>query len=258
MSTHLSPQDWAAFRARGYVVLPPPFTPEELARFRAIYEHDRKTYDYLWRPFGVHQTINCDALVSSPRVDSLIRHAKVLPVVEELLGGEVCFGEICLRHMAPYDGQLSRGWHRDRPHNPGHPLRADYLQLMLYLSDVHEGTHCFSISPESVDEPVLEREEQLAKRGFHDLHGPAGTAILFNVSLLHSATVRPTRAERHTIQIYYGRTDRPCLSNDSLMPPSFWRDHPDPQARRFYGHLNDKSRLYLRAFEGASAEALNT
>ena len=34
-----------------------------------------------------------------------------------------------------------------------HPLRLRSLQAMIYLSDVSEGTHCFSLSPESIDDP---------------------------------------------------------------------------------------------------------
>ena len=35
------------------------------------------------------------------------------------MGGALCFGEIGLRFMGPYDGPLHRGWHRDRPHWAG-------------------------------------------------------------------------------------------------------------------------------------------
>jgi len=63
--------------------------------------------------------------------------------------------------------------------------------------------------------------------------------------------VRPTKSERKTIQIYYGRCDKPFLSNDSLIPTTLWRDHPDADVRRFYGHLNDKTRAYLGAFSPA-------
>ena len=80
--------------------------------------------------------------------------------------------EICLRHMSPYDGEPRQGFHRDRPHWEDHPLRMDYLQLMVYLTDVDEGTHCFSISPESVDEPILEAAVNVERNGSVDIHGP--------------------------------------------------------------------------------------
>ena len=100
-----------------------------------------------------------------------------MPVIEELMGGPICFGEIGLRYMGPYDGPIHLRWHRDRPHWLQHPLRMDYLQLMVYLTDVDESTHCISFSPESVDGPILENEKaQLARGGVYDLHGLPGPA----------------------------------------------------------------------------------
>ncbi|MBI4553303.1 MAG: hypothetical protein HY710_13655, partial [Candidatus Latescibacteria bacterium] len=106
----------------------------------------------------------------------------------------------------------------------------------------------FSISPESIHDTILEPAEQLVRAGSIDLHGPAGTAILFNLSVLHTATVRPTQHERKTLQVYYGHRSGPVLSHYSLVPTRFWRDHPDPDIRAFYGNLNDKSRVYAAAF----------
>jgi len=89
----------------------------------------------------------------------------------------VCFSEICLRHMTPYHGEPRKGFHRDRSHWIEHPLRMDYVQLMVYLSDVDETTHCFSISPEAVDDPIIEIDKQLKRAGICDLHGPADLLI---------------------------------------------------------------------------------
>ena len=101
----------------------------------------------------------------------------------------MCFSEIGIRHMAAYTGEPRHCvWHRDGDVRGGrhlmeHPLWIRNVQLMVYLSDVNETTHCFSISPESVGQPVLEREAQLEHRGIHNLYGQAGTAILFNFSV---------------------------------------------------------------------------
>ena len=125
----------------------------------------------------------------------------------------------------------------------------DYIQLMLYLADVDETTHCFSASPESVDEPILEdTAKQLERGGGVDLHGPAGTVCLFNVSVLHTATTRPTQSERLSVQVYYGHRARAYLADDSVIPPMSWKDHPDSEVRAFYGNINEITRIYLRAF----------
>ena len=122
----------------------------------------------------------------------------------------------------------------------------DYIQLMVYLSDVDETTHCFSISPESINQEILDTEAQLEHGGIQDLYGEAGTAILFNVSVLHTATTRKTTQERKTVQVYYGHQHQPYLSEDSIIPTQLWKDHPDSKVRDFYSVFNRKTREYIQ------------
>lgn len=249
----LTQAEMAFFKTHGYVALPNAVSPERLRAWTELFDRDRAQCEWAWRPFSGHQTINCDSLVTSPGVDEIIRLPAALNAVTQILGGPACFSEICLRHMAPYSGEPFQGWHRDRPHWIEHPLRTDYLQLMVYLTDVGPSTHCFSISPEAVTDPILDQKAQLARGGCVDIHGPAGTALLFNISVLHTATVRRTDAQRKTVQIYYGHRARPALSNDSAIPATLWRTHPDPEVRAFYGVLNTKTRLLAGAFQTPGA-----
>ena len=243
------------FATNGFLNLGPVLDRDETTYFEAMFDDDRQKHPYFWHAYGHHQYANYDALVTSPRFDELIRHPRLLPMIEELMGGPVCFGEIGLRSMGPYDGTLHQSWHRDKAHWHDHPLRMDYLQLVVYFRDVNAGTHCLSLSPESISDPVLDdKAAQLARGGVHDLHGAAGTCALFNVSVLHTATTRPTQQIRKTAQIYYGHRHRAPLANDSAIPATFWRDARDAETRAFYGVLNDRTRLYLKAF-GAPSES---
>lgn len=153
------------FRAHGFAVLKDALTSVEVMHFVQLYDKDRKEFGppNCWHPFDGYQTRNCNALVTSQEFDTLLRHPKILPVIEFLMGGPVCFSEICLRHMAPHDGEPHQNFHRDRPHWENHPLRMDYMQLMLYLTDVDDSTYGFSISPESVNNVILDRETQLKR-----------------------------------------------------------------------------------------------
>ena len=246
--------DITSFAATGYLNLGQVLTGEELRGAVQLFDHDRSTNAWNWKSNAHHhQTINCDALVTSPDFDGLIRHPKVLPAINTLMGGPICFSEICVRHMAAFDGEPFQHWHRDRPRWDEHPLCMDYIQLMLYLSDVDETTHCFSISPEPAAAPQHDKEKQLAAGGIVDLHGKAGTAVLFNIAVLHSASVRVTQQERKTVQVYCGHRQRPPLSNDSTIPATLWRDSNDAETRAFYGNLNEKTRRYLVAFSPAKA-----
>lgn len=239
------------FKQNGYLLLDDALTGEEVERFRDLYDKDRRERSFFWRDAGLgcHQWLNCDSLISSPEIDQLIRHPRLMAYVDELMGAPTCLAEVCIRHMAAYEGEWMQSWHRDRPHKMDHPLRMGWIHILVYLSDVDEDTHCFSISPESIDEPVLiDAEEQLARSGNVDIYGPAGTVVLFNLSVMHTATVRPTTKERKTVQTYYGFQSGPILSHHTTIPTGLWRDHPDPGVRAFYGNLNDKSKLYAEAF----------
>ncbi|HIA70107.1 TPA: hypothetical protein EYN98_29490 [Candidatus Poribacteria bacterium] len=255
-------EDYQFFQQNGYLSLGRILTDEELGFYLHLYDQDRAEKQDFWFDYGHHhQTANYDVLVSTPEFDSLVRHPKVMRPLNNLMENDICFSEIGIRHMAAYTGEPRHCvWHRDGDvhggrHLMGHPLRIRNVQLMVYLSDVDETTHCFSISPESVDQPVLQKGEQLKKGGIHNLHGQAGTAVLFNFSVLHTATVRVTQKERKTAQIYYGHRNRPHMANDSLIPVDFWRDHPDVEVRAFYGVLNDKTRKYLE-IAGAKKHSL--
>ena len=244
----LSAEELNEFESTGFLNLGRILSDEDLSTFTSLFDQDRKKYPYMWHAYGYRQIANYEALVSSPRFDELIRHPLIYPKVVSLMGGPVCFGEIGLRFMGPYDGPVHQAWHRDRGYRFDHPLRIDYLQLMVYLTDVNETTHCFSISPERKDtEPCKTADTQLETNGSMHLLGPAGTCALFNVALFHTATTRPTKAERKTVQIYYGHRDRPPLANDSGIPATFSLSS-DVETRRFYGNLNERSRLFMRAY----------
>jgi hypothetical protein len=245
-------EDYQFFEKNGYLPLGKILDKNETETFVKVFDRDREKTGYHWYEFGHHQSINCDALATSPEFDDLLRHPKVMEPISELMGGKTCFSEICIRHMEPYEGELHRGWHRDRAHLLDHPLRMDYIQLMVYLADVDETTHCFSISPESIDQDVLDTEAQLEHGGIQDLYGESGTAILFNVSVLHTATTRKTNQERKSVQVYYGHQHQPYLSEDSIITTRLWRDHPDSDVRDFYSVFNRKTREYIQRVEDDS------
>ena len=203
-----------AFAQNGFVNLGRVLKPTEVAHFRDLFEVDRRDYPYFWHPYGHHQQANYDALVTTPAFDGLIRHRKILPVVESLMGGRVCFGEIGLRRMPAYDGAPHQQWHRDRAHLPDHPLRLDYMQLMVYLTDVDATTHCFSMSPESVDEPVLTDHADQLRRGVYDLPEPVRCAT--------PPSCTPQR------RVPPGPNARPCRSTSVIGTA-----HRSPTTRRF-------------------------
>ena len=253
LGTHLSAEEFREFEINGFLNLGQALSHDEVTKYLTMFDGDRANYPYMWHPYGYRQEANYEALISSPRFDELIRHPNIFPKIEALMGGPVCFGEIGLRRMGTYEGEVHQEWHRDRAYWYEHPLRIDYLQLIVYLTDVDESTHCFSISTESIsDEPFKSSIDQLRRSEPTHLHGPAGTCALFNVALFHTATTRPTRSERKTVQIYYGHQDRAPLANDSGIPVRLSEHPTDVHTRSFYGNLNERTRLFMRAYAPTS------
>ena len=93
-------EDYQFFQTHGYVSLGKIFTDDEAKYFLDAFDRDRANYPSYWYKFGGHQTINCDSLASTPEFDQLIRHPEVMIPLQTLMGGLVCFSEICIRHMA--------------------------------------------------------------------------------------------------------------------------------------------------------------
>ena len=61
---------------------------------------------------GHSQEANYDALLTHPEWDEIIRHPAVYPLIEALMGGATCLGEIGLRTMPPWEKEFFQGWHR--------------------------------------------------------------------------------------------------------------------------------------------------
>jgi hypothetical protein len=237
------------FRKNAFVNLGRIINDAELTTLQKAYDEDQKEYAHNWRLLGNFEArCSCDILISHPSFDEVVRHPRIMPLLQQLVGDDVCFEEISLREIGAFNGTPYQSFHRDNKHWDEHPLRIEYLQLLIYLTDVAPQTHCFSISPESASEPVLDNDSQLKDRGVVDLHGPAGTCVLFNTAALHSATIRKSKEARKSIQIYYGHSQRKSLSDYSSVPAAFWRDHAEPEVRRFYGKLNKRTRMFADAY----------
>jgi hypothetical protein len=234
------------FRRNSYVILPNLLSDEQVAQLNEAIDRDRANNPFMWYCTS-SRDYNCNLLLTEPIFEITIRHPIVLRLVERLMGGPICFEELAVRHTGPRDQDTPTEWHRDRPHWMEHPLHLDYPQVIYYLTDVDEACHHFTISPEPADGEVLEPEAQVARGGVVRFFGQAGSAILFNCATLHGATHRKTERYRRIVQVYYGHPHRPSLSQVTLIPPRLWRDHPDPEIRRFYGKLNRYSRIVHQA-----------
>ena len=232
------------FRNNSFVVIPDLLSPDLVQEMNDAMDRDMRTNPFMWWTTG-SRDYNCNLLLNEPVFEQAIRPPQLIALLERLMGGPYCFEELAVRHRSGEEKAVSTDWHRDCTYWHEHPLRLDYPQIIYYLTDVDESTHCFSISPEPAAEETLEPKDHLERGGILDFHGKAGSGILFNAATLHGVTLRETNKVRRTIQVYYGHPVRPSLSEVTLMPPRLWRDHDDPEVRRFYGKFNHFSHLVL-------------
>lgn len=229
------------FTRNSFVVLPGLLPPELVARLNAAIDRDRAAFPNLWWWMGSPNNAG-NLLLTEPVFDEALLLPPVTRLLDRLMGGPWTFEEMSVQVTEPGPGAPT-GWHRDRPYWPQHPHRLDFPQVIAYLTDVDDATHCFTLSPEPSAGPAIDDPaRQVAERGTVYLHARAGSAVFFNCAAVHGLTRRDTDRQRRILQIYYGHADRPELSQVSVVPPRLWRDHPDPDVRRRFAKHNALSR----------------
>ncbi|SVC07170.1 uncharacterized protein METZ01_LOCUS260024, partial [marine metagenome] len=67
-------EDYQFFEKNGYLPLGKILDKNETETFVKVFDRDREKTGYHWYEFGHHQSINCDALATSPEFDDLLRH----------------------------------------------------------------------------------------------------------------------------------------------------------------------------------------
>ncbi len=205
------------FEQNGDLIVSDVLSSDLVSLLNQVIDQDR-TVSKLWQSRGNSRHQNPNLLMTTDAFDQTITHPTVLTIMMALIGPNLCFEEFSLMVRAPLDqNPPNPGWHRDVAHLQDHPYAIRNLSLIYYLTDVDASTHCFIVVPEDV---VGKRKDPTDRDGIGavDLHGSAGTAILFNAGSVHDARQRVTTRERRTIHIYYGHRDQPALSNHTLFP----------------------------------------
>jgi CheY-like chemotaxis protein/ectoine hydroxylase-related dioxygenase (phytanoyl-CoA dioxygenase family) len=225
------------YQENGYVVVPDALSAQEVRTANEAIDRDLLENKPLWMNRGNGRLQSVHALLARPDLDLTARPPRLLPLMEAILGRDLCAEEHSVMIRAPNpDGPTECHWHRDATHLPGQPYNTRYLSAVLYLTDVTDATHTFSVLPRTSQAPELPA-----------LAAPAGTAILFNTALLHAGNVRQTPSERRTVHLYCGRSTDASLSNHTIFPRRLWHGK-DEATRRYYSRPNLITRLLLEHF----------
>ena len=260
------------FAENGYAVIERALSAEEVDWVNAGIDADTAANPKEWEPGSRpgHVAVGCRApelMHRTDALDGLVHHPSVFPVVEEILGEGALFSSLSFLRREPclvdapddIDDDplcLSRQWHREYS---GIVEGADQnayfapgIQVIYYLDDVDETTHCTSIIPESVEtkrglpktrggssrgkdalriddgetaylHPEKRRwmdsfgREGPRRIGRVDVHAPAGSAVMFNLTNYHCGTIRKTGSIRRTVHVMYRQPD-PEHSQHALGP----------------------------------------
>jgi len=192
MNSSLTRVDPGAVRERGYAIVRRVFPPEEIAQLRSAALESLAELEREGRlvtqagPEGVARGGGGD-LLGLPRLRHLVFDARVLSVVERLLGGQpVYFGDSTCR----VGKSGIRGWHRDCVnrrrwrggpdwHDPPYPL----LRCGIYLQDQARHSGGLALRPYS-NRPGLVRPT-LPKL----VDAAAGDLIAWDLRTVHSGEV---------------------------------------------------------------------
>ena len=240
------------YRRTGYLVVPGALDAGQVEAANAAIDRDLAAGTPFWseREEG-HVTLNVHMLLAHEEMDVTMRPPALLPLLEAILGPELCAEEHSVRIRRPYDGEPYCHWHRDgggwpqlgtRP-----PYSTHYVSVACYLTDVDATTHTFSLIPGSAQGGQLSPLDRYDLATAHHVEGEKGTAVLFNAAMFHAGNVRRSELERRTIHIYCGRRSAPPISNYTIFPRRLW-ENEDEAVRRYYQRPNAITGLLLERF----------
>ena len=215
------------YNRRGYLVIPNALELAQVDEINAAIDSELAQSSLFWTEqeeghfmLNVHMLLSCEAMAVSMRPPTL------MPLLEGILGEEICAEEHSVRIRKPFDGEPYCNWHRDGggwTHMPsGQPYHTHYVSVAFYLTDVDETTHTFSVLPGSGQSEDLPSLAHYDLNDAHHIEGAKGTAIIFNAGMFHAGNVRKTDRERRTIHIYCGRSSAPPISNYTIFPRRLW------------------------------------
>jgi hypothetical protein len=235
------------FERTGYVVLPL-LSPSEVASLRLAFSEDRAERGHFWTlrgsdarggPTGESGRWQSGEVLrtSTSAFASVVAHPRILQLVAALIGPTARYRSCSAMWREPVpeappasvpEAYRSSNihwqlWHREAggTTSPDHPRCIPTLQVIVYLDDCDESSHCFSVVPESFEEKLALPTEVIDGRlrvapssltgaddmwtnrplqgrpGWEnrptgtDIHGPSGTVVIqvrqFTSLFLHHA-----------------------------------------------------------------------
>lgn len=238
------------FRDEGYVLIENALDPFGLARVRAAYEEIQRATEPAWRTMvasgdikgGYGHGPDAHTMGNIYEYDPLFLDIAdnpiTVPLLEAVVGPNLQAMEI-VAHCHHAHTNAHTAWHRDWPpyRHPEYILKA---KAFYFLDDQTEDMGCFTIVPGSHkwdDNPPRDRYtgDQLEEMpGIKKMVGPAGSVLLWDVTLWHTGTANTSDKDRRLL--IYGYMPFWVKKWESRTPPQSVIDWANtPQRRQLMG-----------------------
>lgn len=237
----------AAYAKDGYAVIPEMLSAEELMALNTFIDRDRQENSEDWHAPRQGAAGNGQVLLRHPEWDRFVRHPRMMSLFTRILGSDVRFAQYDFREVAP-DASDHSGmqWHRDVSFygkvggalwDPENPYHSTYACAIYYLSDVHDCCPCFAMVPASHEFRTLEEAKRTLGPHYREtpLRGPAGTAILYNITTWHTRVSGATTCPhgRRTMHVYQSRKGNAPLTEWARIPEALALSG-DAETRAYY------------------------
>ena len=232
----------------------------------------------------------CDT-AALPILERFVRHEGIFPSVNRALGAAARFAEFDFRetvrtgpesvagnmpfhhdqgtHAASSAAKIARRVATSSAGDSGgpDPFFHEHLCCIVYLTDVGPNEPAFAVVPGSHRLAALDPPE----RGVPDsvrgelgvaytevpLLGPAGTAIVYDISLYHKRLNGSAGGSgRRTLHTYFSRDGTDCLTDWVLIPEKLAKSS-DMETKAFYSQWNHPQQLYAASgFDARKLQAV--
>jgi len=217
------------YRANGYLVVPDVFDAEELAALRSTTDAFLTRGSALNESDGVFDIAPGDTPSISrvrrikdpqkhgPVYDSVMRHPKLIGIVQQLIGEGVRLDSAKV-NFKPVGGGAPIDWHQDWAAFPY--TNDDILTIGIYLEDCGEENGPLMVIPRSHKGPVYNHHDgdtyvmPVNPADFEDsgndavpLTGKAGSITIHHVRTLHASTENTGRKARRLLLFSYAALD---------------------------------------------------
>ena len=169
------------FEVQGYLRVEDALSLEQVARFNKAVDRHLEAYPDDWIELSDSFCEGTNVLPHTSDFDEAIENPKTLDIVRAIIGDQITFEEFAIMLRNPTENLAEvKGWHRDIVREFDRRMEIDAVSVLMYLTDVTESDHCFSIVPETHNRLVDTNPLDVPLDAGFDITGPAGTAVIFH------------------------------------------------------------------------------